>query len=229
MPYAILPTQLSSRQLALVKALLVLACLAPAALLLRGWLIDALGANPVEALSEATGEWTLRLLLVTLSVTPLRRLTGAHWLLRLRRTVGLFAFAYGCLHFTAYVWLDQQFDWHSVAADILERPYIAIGFAALVLMTPLALTSNGFMVRRLGGRRWQSLHRSIYAIAILGVVHMMWQAKDDLLEALIYAAALTLLLGLRGMWRNAERRRQLSTPRIPPGPSGRKVIRIVAK
>ncbi|MCB1915761.1 MAG: sulfoxide reductase heme-binding subunit YedZ [Rhodocyclaceae bacterium] len=223
------PSRLPARHLTLVKTVLFLACLLPATLLVEGWLADTLGANPVEAVAEATGEWTLRLLLLTLAVTPVRRLSGAHWLLRLRRTLGLFTFAYGCLHFTAYVWLDQQFDWHSVAADILERPYIAIGFAALVLMTPLALTSNGFMVRRLGGRRWQSLHRSIYAIAILGVVHMMWQAKDDLLEALIYAAALTLLLGLRGMWRNAERRRQLSTPRIPPGPSGRKVIRIVAK
>ena len=229
MPYAILPTQLSSRQLALVKALLVLACLAPAALLLRGWLIDALGANPVEALSEATGEWTLRLLLVTLSVTPLRRLTGAHWLLRLRRTVGLFAFAYGCLHVTAYLWLDQRFDWYAIADDILERPFIAVGFSALVLMTPLALTSSAAMVRRLGGRRWQSLHRSIYAIAILGVVHMAWQAKGDLLEALIYIVWLALALGLRAVWRDAERRRQLEARPTPRGPGGRKVIRIVAK
>ena len=216
-------------RLTLLKALTIIACLLPAALLLRAWFAQALGPEPVEAVGEATGEWTLRLLLLTLAVTPLRRLSGAHWLSRLRRTFGLFAFTYGCLHFASYLWLDQNFDWHAIAQDILKRPFIVIGFSALALMTPLALTSNAAMIRRLGGRRWQSLHRSIYAIAILGVVHMAWQADGNLLEPLFYAAALALLLGLRAIWRNAERRRQLQSAAIPVGTAGRKVIRIVSK
>lgn len=210
------------------KCLLFVACLLPAVLLAKGWMDNALGANPVEAITRASGEWTLRMLLLTLAITPLRRLLGLHWLLRLRRMLGLFTFAYASAHFVTYLWLDQFFDITAIADDILERPFITVGFAALVLMTPLALTSNSFAIRRMGGRRWQALHRSIYAIAILGVLHYWWLVKADVLEPLAYGLILAVLLGLRGWWREEERRRQLAAP--PPAPRFKgKVIRIVPR
>lgn len=218
----------SGTQIALSKAAVFLACLIPAMQLALGWHNDTLGANPIETLTRASGEWTLRLLLITLAVSPLRRYTGLHWLLRLRRMLGLFAFAYAAAHFTTYVWLDQFFDWRSIAHDILERPFITVGFAAFVLLIPLAATSSNAAIRRLGGRRWQSLHRSIYAIAILAVVHFWWLVKADLLKPFIYALILAALLGLRAWWREQERRRQLSVP--PPAKHlERPVIRIVQK
>lgn len=218
----------SGAQIALIKAVVFLICLLPALNLALGWYEDALGANPIETITRASGEWTLRFLLITLAVTPLRRYTGMHWLLRLRRMLGLFAFAYGAAHLTTYLWLDQFFDWQAIANDILERPFITVGFAAFVLLIPLAATSNNFAIRKLGGRRWQSLHRSSYAIAILGVVHFWWLVKADLLEPLVYALILAVLLGLRAWWRELERRRQLSVP--PPAKHlERPVIRIVPK
>jgi sulfoxide reductase heme-binding subunit YedZ len=218
----------SGAQIALIKAVVFLICLLPALNLALGWYEDALGANPIETITRASGEWTLRFLLITLAVTPLRRYTGMHWLLRLRRMLGLFAFAYGAAHLTTYLWLDQFFDWQAIANDILERPFITVGFAAFVLLIPLAATSNSFSIRKLGGRRWQSLHRSSYAIAILGVVHFWWLVKADLLEPLVYALILAVLLGLRAWWRELERRRQLSVP--PPAKHlERPVIRIVPK
>lgn len=218
----------SGAQIALIKAVVFLICLLPALNLALGWYDDALGANPIETITRASGEWTLRFLLITLAVTPLRRHTGMHWLLRLRRMLGLFAFAYGAAHLTTYLWLDQFFDWQAIANDILERPFITVGFAAFVLLIPLAATSNSFAIRKLGGRRWQSLHRSSYAIAILGVVHFWWLVKADLLEPLVYALILAVLLGLRAWWRELERRRQLSVP--PPAKHlERPVIRIVPK
>jgi sulfoxide reductase heme-binding subunit YedZ len=141
---------------------------------------NALGANPIETITRASGEWALRFLLITLAVTPLRRLTGLHWLLRLRRMLGLYAFAYAAAHFTIYLWLDQFFDWGAIARDILERPFITVGFAAFVLLIPLAATSNSFAIRRLGGRQWQALHRSVYAIAIFAVLHFWWLVKADI-------------------------------------------------
>ncbi len=227
MPAARIQWTPSPAQLAALKAALFVAALIPLALLVAGGIEDSLGANPIEAVTHATGDWTLRFLLITLAVTPLRRLTGMHWLLRLRRMLGLYAYFYGCLHFATYVVLDQFFYWPGIAEDILKRPYITIGFSALLLMTPLALTSNGYMIRRLGGRRWQSLHRSVYGIAILGVVHFWWLVKADLSQPLLYALVLGVLLGLRAHWRNQERQRQLSAP--PIGPGGRRVIRVVSK
>ncbi|WP_068635605.1 sulfite oxidase heme-binding subunit YedZ [Thauera butanivorans] len=218
----------SGTQIALVKATVFLACLVPAAQLALGWQNDTLGANPIETITRASGEWTLRLLLITLAVSPLRRYTGLHWLIRLRRMLGLFAFAYAAAHFTTYVWLDQFFDWQAIARDILDRPFITVGFAAFVLLIPLAATSSNAAIRRLGGRRWQSLHRSIYAIAILAVAHFWWLVKADLLKPFIYALILAALLGLRAWWREQERRRQLSVP--PPAKHlERPVIRIVQK
>lgn len=221
----------SPLQIGAIKTALFLLCLVPALQLALGVQADTLGANPIEAITHASGEWTLRFLLITLAVTPLRRLTGLHWLLRLRRMLGLFAFAYGVAHFLTYLWLDQFFDWTAIAHDILKRPFITVGFAALVLMTPLAATSNAFAIRRMGGRKWQALHRAVYAIAILGVLHYWWLVKADVLEPAIYALLLAALLGVRAWWREQERRRQLaSAPRMPPAPAFKgKVIPIVPK
>ncbi|THF60720.1 protein-methionine-sulfoxide reductase heme-binding subunit MsrQ [Pseudothauera rhizosphaerae] len=197
-------------QLAALKVLVLALCLVPAALLAHGWFAGTLGANPIETLQRGTGEWTLNMLLVTLAVTPLRRLTGLHWLQRLRRMLGLVAFAWACAHLANWAWLDLWFDWGAIAADILKRPYVTVGFAAFVLLLPLAATSNAFAIRRLGGRRWQALHRSVYAIAILGVVHYWWLVKADVLKPLIYALVLAALLGVRAWWRELERRRQIA-------------------
>ena len=218
----------SARRISSIKALLFVLCLIPAAQLALGWQADTLGANPVETLTRDSGEWALRFLLLTLTVTPLRRLSGLHWLLRLRRMLGLYAFAYAAAHFALYLWLDQFFDWGAIARDILERPFISVGFAAFVLLLPLAATSNAFAIGRLGGRRWQALHRAVYAIAILAVVHFWWLVKADLREPLLYAAILAVLLGLRAGWREQERRRQLSAP--PPAKHlERPLIRIMPK
>lgn len=218
----------SARRISSIKALLFVLCLIPAARLALGWQADTLGANPVETLTRDSGEWALRFLLLTLTVTPLRRLSGLHWLLRLRRMLGLYAFAYAAAHFALYLWLDQFFDWGAIARDILERPFISVGFAAFVLLLPLAATSNAFAIGRLGGRRWQALHRAVYGIAILAVMHFWWLVKADLREPLLYAAILAVLLGLRAWWREQERRRQLSVP--PPAKHlERPLIRIMPK
>lgn len=222
------PGAMSGTAIAAIKVATFLLCLLPAALLVLGWQQNSLGANPVEAISRGSGEWALRFVLITLAITPLRRLSGWHWLLRLRRMLGLFAFAYGVAHFGIYLWLDQFFDWRAIARDILDRPFITVGFAALVLMVPLAFTSTHGAMRRMGGRKWQALHRSIYGIAILAVVHFWWLVKADILRPLIYAIILAVLLGLRAWWREAERRRQLAVP--PPAKHlKRPVIRIVPK
>lgn len=222
------PSARSAATISAIKAVLFVICLVPAALLCRDAYNGALGEDPIETIARASGEWTLRLLLITLAVTPLRRISGLHWVLRLRRMLGLFAFAYGCAHLLTYVWLDQSFDFTAIALDILKRPFITVGFAAFVLMTPLALTSNAYMVRRLGGRQWQSLHRSIYAIAIMGVVHFWWQTDKDLTWPIVYTLILALLLGMRAWWRNQERERQLAGAYLRrPGPG--KVIKIIAK
>lgn len=216
------------RLLVAIRIAVFIACLAPAIMLASDWFAMRLGANPIEAVTHATGEWALRLLLITLAVTPLRRFTGLHWLIRLRRMLGLFAFFYVSLHLAAYVWLDLYFDWNAIALDILERPFVTVGFAAFVLMVPLAVTSTQAAMRRMGGRRWQALHRSVYGIAILAVVHYWWLVKADITEPLIYALILAALLGLRVWWREQERRRQLAA--IPGSPAFKgKVIRIVPK
>ena len=218
----------SGAQITVIKVIVFLLCLIPAANLALGWQNDALGADPIETISRSSGQWTLRFLLISLAVTPLRRYTGLHWLIRLRRMLGLFVFAYATSHLLTYVWLDQFFDWRAIARDILDRPFITVGFSAFVLLIPLAATSNTFALRRLGGRRWQALHRSSYGIAVLGVVHFWWLVKADVFTPFIYAFVLAVLLGLRAWWRELERRRQLSTP--PPAKHlKRPVIRITPK
>lgn len=175
---------------------LFLVCLAPLARLLALGLGGGLGANPIEFITRSTGTWTLVGLMLTLAVTPLRRLTGRNELVRYRRMLGLFTFFYASLHFLTYVWLDQFFDLEAMLRDIVKRPFITVGFAAFVLLIPLAATSSNTMMRRLG-RRWSRLHKAVYAIAILGVLHYSWLVKRDLTEPLIYAAVLAALLALR--------------------------------
>lgn len=205
-----MPAQLTMRQLAALKFVVFLACLLPLGLLAHDAWRDALGANPIEAVSRGLGDWTLNFLLITLTVTPLRRYTGWAWLVRLRRMLGLYTFFYACLHMASYVWLDQFFDWMAIAKDIVKRPFITAGFVAFTLLVPLAATSNNAMVRRLGGKRWQALHRSVYLIAVLGVLHYAWMVKRDLALPLIYGGIAAVLLGLRALWREQERRRQLA-------------------
>ena len=175
---------------------LFILCLFPLARLVVLAVTGGLGANPIEFITRSTGTWTMVGLLLTLSVTPLRRLTGWTALVRHRRMLGLFAFFYASLHFVTYIWLDQFFDLASVARDIVKRPFITVGFAAFVLLIPLALTSTQAMMRRLG-RRWQQLHRLVYGIAILGVLHYLCLVKQDLTQPLIYGGVLALLLGAR--------------------------------
>ncbi len=193
-----------------------LACLLPLLWLIAAGLRDALGANPIEYITRATGDWTLRMLMITLAVTPLRQFTGWHWLVRLRRTLGLYAFFYACLHLTTYVWLDQFFDIDGIVKDIVKRPFITIGFGAFVLLLPLAATSTNGMIRRLGGRLWQRLHRLVYAIGTLGVVHYWWLVKKDITEPVIYALVLAFLLGAR-VWYARRRQRSVQAMTLQEG------------
>jgi sulfoxide reductase heme-binding subunit YedZ len=198
--------------LRVLKIMVFLLCMVPLAVLLLGTFGLAgmsLGANPIEELIHSCGKWGLKFLLITLAVTPLRRLTGWNWLIRFRRMLGLFAFFYILLHFLVYAGLDQRFDLAVILEDIAERPYITIGMAALVLLIPLAVTSTNGMMRRLG-RRWKQLHRLVYPIAILGVWHFYWQVKLDTLEPIIYAAILAALLGYRLV--SSRRRRAPGRP-----------------
>lgn len=181
------------------KAAVFLAALVPLGWLIWGALHDGLGGNPVEYITHSTGDWTMRFLLLTLSITPIRRMTNQQYLLRFRRMLGLFAFFYGCLHFITYLWLDQSLDIASMSKDILKRPFITAGFAAFVLMIPLALTSTKNMIARLGGKRWQMLHRLIYISAIAGVIHYWWLVKSDIRKPLLYGAILAILLAGRSI------------------------------
>lgn len=179
------------------KPAVFLLCLAPLANLAHTAWRDGLGANPIEAITHSTGTWTLVFLLVTLAVTPLRRLTGWHALARLRRMLGLYAFFYAMLHFSTFLVLDHFFDVATIWKDVLKRPYITVGFTSFVLLWPLALTSTNAMVRRLGGRNWQRLHRLVYLIAAGGVLHYWWLVKKDVREPLLYGLVLAVLLGAR--------------------------------
>jgi sulfoxide reductase heme-binding subunit YedZ len=183
----------------LLKPVVFLTALLPFAWLAYRTITDDLGTNPIETLNRYTGDWTLRFLLITLAVTPLRKLSGWHWLMRLRRMLGLFAFFYACLHFLTWVWIDQYFDIDAIVADIAKRPFITLGFACFVLLIPLAVTSTNAMVRRLGGRRWQRLHRLVYFIAAGGVLHYLWLVKSDIREPVLYGLILMALLGYR-LW-----------------------------
>jgi methionine sulfoxide reductase heme-binding subunit len=189
------------------KPAVFLACLIPMGLLLRKGIESRLGANPIEVITHSTGDWTLIFLCITLAITPLRRILRLPWLIRYRRMTGLFAFFHAFLHFLTYVWLDKFFDWHEMVKDVYKRPFITAGFTAFVLLVPLAATSTAGMIRRLGGRRWQMLHRLIYVSATAGVIHYYWQVKADVRVPLRYAAIVAVLLGCRVVFRVMDRRR----------------------
>ena len=179
------------------KPSVFLLCLAPLGLLAWNAFTGGLTANPIDDITDVTGRWTLRFLLITLSIRPLRQITGFGDLIRFRRMIGLFTFFHGCLHFTTYIWLDQFFDLAAIAADIPKRPFITAGFTAFVSMIPLAVTSTRKWIGRLGGKRWGLLHRLIYVSAAAGVVHYLWIVKADTLYPLTYAVILATLLGYR--------------------------------
>lgn len=193
---------------ALLKPPLFLACLVPLAYYAWSAQTNALDGDPVEALRRGLGIWALNFLLLTLAVTPLRKYSGWPWLGRLRRMLGLFVFFYAALHLITYLWLDQSLDWSAIVRDIAKRPFIVVGMLAFLLLLPLALTSNAFALRKLGGRRWQELHRNVYLIGLLAVVHYAWMAEANIVRPLLYALLLGMLLGLRIWWRVQELRRQ---------------------
>jgi sulfoxide reductase heme-binding subunit YedZ len=178
----------------LLKTALWLACLAPLVALVCRGLTIGLGANPIEFITLSTGTWTLVFILATLTITPLRRISGWNWLIKLRRPIGLFAFFYGCLHFATYVWLDKFFDLHDMLKDVAKRPFITAGFLAFMLMIPLASTSTAAAVRTMGGKNWQWLHRLIYITGAAAVVHFWWKVKADHRVPAIYGAILITLL-----------------------------------
>ena len=180
-----------------LKVLVFLVCLGPATVLVWKGFHDRLGANPVDVITRTTGRWTLIFLLLTLSVTPVRKLAHLPWLVRFRRMLGLFAFSYGTLHLMTYVWLDKFFDFHAMLHDIGKRRFITAGMTAWTLMLPLALTSTTGWIRRLGGKRWQKLHRLIYFSATAAVIHFIWLVKADLRKPLTYGAVLAALLTYR--------------------------------
>ena len=196
----------------LFKVVVWILCVSPVTLLAWKGTHDQLGANPLSEITLSTGHWTLYLLLITLAISPLRKITGLNWIIRYRRLVGLFAFFYGCLHLMTYLWFDKFFDVQEIVKDIYKRPFITAGLTAWTLMLPLALTSTTASIRWLGGKRWQMLHRLIYASAIAGVVHFWWLVKRDLRRPELMAAILTLLLGMRIIDR-------VRSARIPSSPS----------
>jgi sulfoxide reductase heme-binding subunit YedZ len=212
-----------------VKVAVFILCLVP-----LGWLLfnffgatprdmttwgAGLGANPIEKITHVTGDWTLWFLLLTLAITPARKLFRMPWLIKFRRMLGLFAFFYACLHFLTYICLDKFFNLHEILADIAKRKFITIGLAGLLLMVPLAITSTTGWIRRLGGKRWQALHRLIYFSAIAGVIHYIWLVKADIREPLKDGAVLSVLLGYRVVvWAVAERKKRNSVTALSARP-----------
>jgi methionine sulfoxide reductase heme-binding subunit len=203
------------------KVVLFLLCLGPAfALALRAWnqtrgVEPDLGVNPLEFLTHATGDWTLRFLLITLAITPLRKLLRLPALIQYRRMLGLFAFFYGTLHLTTYLWFDKAFAFREILPDVAKRPFITAGFTAFVLMLPLAVTSTAGWIRRLGGRRWQWLHRLVYGSAFAGVVHYWWLVKADIRKPAMYAGILAVLLAYRiVVWTVPSLKARLASPKL---------------
>jgi sulfoxide reductase heme-binding subunit YedZ len=180
-----------------IKPSVFVLSLLPFGLLLYNFFTDNLSANPLDDITDTTGTWTLRFLMITLSVTPLVKITGWGILSQLRRMCGLYAFFYGSMHFLTYLWFDKFFEWEEILPDIPKRPFILVGFTSLMLMVPLALTSWNRMVKRLGGKRWKRLHRLVYLVAIGGVLHYLWLVKADITRPMTYGALLAVLLGYR--------------------------------
>lgn len=195
--------QLSSRQILAVKAILfVLACL-PFVRLIIAAMYDGLGANPLEFITRNTGDWTLYFLCITLAITPARKLLGWHWLVRLRRMLGLFSFFYAACHFLTFLWFDHFFEFADMWRDVVKRPFITVGFIAFVLLIPLAVTSSNWAIRHLGGKSWQILHRTVYLIVPLGVLHYIWMraGKNNFAQPMVFASIVAILLGIRLYWR----------------------------
>ena len=215
--------QLSAKTVCVLKAIVFVVALVPVARLAVAvaFYPDWLGANPAEFITRSTGDWTLRFLLITLAVTPLRKLAGWHWLARFRRMFGLYTFFYGLVHLSSYVSFDHVFELAEILKDIVKRPFITVGFTALVLLLPLAVTSTDRMVRRLGAKRWLALHRLVYVIAPLGVLHFWWMVKADITEPAIYGVIVALLLGYRAVVKVKDSRRRAARGARAPLPQPR--------
>ncbi|MBR7748290.1 sulfite oxidase heme-binding subunit YedZ [Undibacterium baiyunense] len=198
---------LSPRQLFWCRVIVFVLALLPFLRLVYAVYQDALGANPLEFITRNTGDWALYFLCISLAITPLRKILEWHWLIRLRRMLGLYAFFYASLHFLTFLWFDHFFDLSDMWLDVVKRPFITVGFVAFVLLLPLALTSNQWMIRQLGGKQWQLLHRLVYLIAPLGVLHYFWMkaGKNLLLQPLLFAVLVGGLLGVRLYWRLQSR------------------------
>jgi sulfoxide reductase heme-binding subunit YedZ len=209
----------SPGQFKIFKAILFAAAMLPFARLVLFTYTEQLGANPIEFITRNTGDWTLYFLCITLAMTPLRRLTGWSWLIKLRRMMGLFAFFYAALHFTTFLWFDHFFDVQAMLKDVVKRPFITVGFTAFVLLIPLAVTSTNRMVKRLGGKRWQQLHRAIYLIAPLGILHFWWMkaGKHDFAQPILFGAIVGVLLLLRVYWSLVQIRNQKRQVNPTPG------------
>ncbi len=192
----------------MLKSVLFLLALLPFLRLVWGVWADQLGANPVEFITRNSGDWCLYLLCITLGITPLRQLSGWNWLVQLRRMLGLYVFFYGLLHFSAFFWFDHRFEWDEMWRDVGKRPFILVGFSAFLLLLPLALTSNRFSIRKLG-RRWQQLHRLVYLIAVLGVLHFWWMkaGKHDFAQPALFGLIVGVLFAWR-LWHAARARWQ---------------------
>ena len=210
-----MPTPLATKFLISkwTKAVLFLVCLGPLAAIVVPFLRHDTIPDPLQFIQHGTGDWTLRFLVITLAITPLRQLLHRPELVRFRRMLGLFAFFYGCLHFTTYLVFDKLFDVHEIWKDVYKRPFITVGFLAFTLLIPLAITSTAGWIRRLGGRRWRILHRAIYISAVCGVIHYYWLVKSAVIRPLFYAALVMLLLAWRvGEWLLRRRRAALASP-----------------
>ena len=216
------------KQFKFLKIILFASALLPAARLLLFGFTDRLGANPIEFITRSSGDWTLYFLCITLAVTPLRRFTNWNWLIKLRRMLGLFAFFYASLHFTTFLWFDHFFDVSEMLKDVVKRPFITVGFIAFILLLPLALTSTNGMIRRLGGKRWQWLHRSLYVIAMLGILHFWWMraGKHNFEKPILFGTIVAALLLVRVWfaWRNrsdgaAKSRAAVQKRQVTPTPT----------
>jgi len=203
---------LTLKQQNLVKASLFILALLPFVRLVVATLTDHLGANPLEFITRNTGDWTLYFLCITLAITPLRRLLNAPFLIKSRRMLGLYSFFYASLHFLTFFWFDHFFDIAEMLTDVVKRPFILVGFTAFILLLPLALTSTNKMIKRIGAKRWQQLHKLIYAIVSLGVLHYFWMkaGKHDLTQPAIFAVVVALLFVIRIYWALQKRRQQFS-------------------
>ncbi|MES2933537.1 MAG: protein-methionine-sulfoxide reductase heme-binding subunit MsrQ [Pseudomonadota bacterium] len=211
------PVNPSPKQFKILKAALFVIALLPFLRLALFTAIDRLGANPIEFITRNTGDWTLYFLCITLSITPLRRLSKWNWLVKLRRMIGMYAFFYAVLHFTTFLWFDHFFDIDEMLKDVIKRPFILVGFIAFLLLIPLAITSTNGMVKRLGGKRWQWLHRLIYLIAPLGILHFWWMkaGKQDFEQPLLFGLIVAVLLVMRLYWKVRKSAAAKSPPLTP--------------